>query len=262
VVWVLRRRALLVAALLAPTLLFSLCNARAPGLFVRAVAAGAGAPRRLPVYAVATREPILAFSFDAAWGAERTPEILAVLERYGIQTTFFLVGFWIDAYPEVLARILEGGHEVGNHTATHPHLNSLSREEIARELLVVHRKLEEATGQAPFLFRPPYGEYSNKVIEVAEELGYLTVQWSVDSLDWKKVTPDQIADRVLGRAHPGAIVLFHNNAESTPAALPRIIETLKARGYRIVPVSRLVLRDRYRIDHRGFQHPLSDRQDR
>ncbi|MDQ7794443.1 MAG: polysaccharide deacetylase family protein [bacterium] len=255
---VLRRRSVVMTGLALLALAFSLADAGTRAGMQHALAASAGVNRRLPIYAVATDEQVLAISFDAAWGSERTPEILEVLARYDVRTTFFLVGFWIDRYPEVLRQIVDAGHEVGNHTASHPHLNSLSREQIARELEIVHRQLEEATGKAPYLFRPPFGEYSNKVIEVAEELGYLTIQWSVDSLDWKDVTARQIAARVLDRAHPGAIILFHNNAENTPVALPAIIETLQTRGYRVVPISELVRREDFYIDHRGFQHPRRD----
>jgi polysaccharide deacetylase family sporulation protein PdaB len=219
----------------------------------RMVAAVSATPRLLPIYGVDTTERKVAISFDAAWGAEKTPEILDILDRYGVKTTFFLVGFWIDEHPDMVKEIAARGHEIGNHTANHPHLNSLDKEDIKRELAVVHEQIKSLTGQTAVLFRPPFGEYSNKVIEAARELGYYTIQWSVDSLDWQDLSADAIYRRVVGNVHPGAIVLFHNNATHTPAALPRIIETLKVDGYEIVPVSELIYRDDYIIDHRGFQ---------
>jgi len=221
-----------------------------PARFVAAVSA---TPRLLPIYGVETTEKKVAISFDAAWGAERTPEILDVLDRYGVKTTFFLVGFWIDAHPDVLREIDRRGHEIGNHTATHPHLNSLDKAVIKEELATVDEQVRALTGKKPILFRPPYGEYSNKVIEAAQELGYYTIQWSVDSLDWQDLTPDAIYRRVVENIHPGAIVLFHNNATGTPAALPRILETLKEQGYEVVPISQLIYRENYYLDHRGFQ---------
>lgn len=226
----------------------------------RMVAAVSSSPRLLPIYGVDTAEKKVAISFDAAWGAEKTPEILDILDRYAVKTTFFLVGFWIDKYPDVLKEIAARGHEIGNHTSTHPHLNSLSKEGVKEELAVVHEQIKTATGQAAVVFRPPYGEYSNKVIEAAQELGYFTVQWSVDSLDWQDVSADFIYNRVTGLIHPGAIVLFHNNAENTPAALPRILETLEAHGYEVVPISQLIYKDNYYIDHRGFQKRKAGRQ--
>lgn len=219
----------------------------------------AGVPRRLPIYSVGTDEKKVAISFDAAWGAEYTEQLLATLRKYNIKTTFFLCGFWIDKYPEMVKKIAAEGHELGNHTATHPHLNGLSREEIAEELSKVHRQIKDLTGQNAFLFRPPFGEYSNKVIEVAEELGYKTIQWSVDSLDWRDVTPEYIFERVTGQMHKGAIVLFHNNATSTPRALAPILEKLQADGYQIVPISQLLFKGEYYIDHEGTQRPKQKR---
>jgi len=163
------------------------------------------------------------------------------------------VGFWIDKYPDTLKEIAARGHEIGNHTANHPHLNSLGKEAVKEELGVVHDQIKSLIGQEAFLFRPPFGEYSDKVIEAAQEMGYYTIQWSVDSLDWRDLSAEAIYDRVVGNIHPGAIVLFHNNATNTPAALPRIIEALQAQGYEIVPISEIIYREGYYIDHRGFQ---------
>jgi len=217
------------------------------------VAQVSGSPRLLPIYGVETTDKKVAISFDAAWGAERTPEILDILDRYGVKTTFFLVGFWIDDHPDLLREIVARGHEVGNHTATHPHLNSLGKEAVKEELATVNEQVKAATAKAVILFRPPYGEYCNKVIEAAQELGLYSIQWSVDSLDWKDLSADEIYRRVVDNIHPGAIVLFHNNGLHTPEALPRILETLQAQGYKIVPVSQLIYRENYYIDHRGFQ---------
>jgi polysaccharide deacetylase family sporulation protein PdaB len=221
-----------------------------PALMVAEVSAW---PRLLPIYGVDTLEKRVALSFDAAWGAEKTPLILDTLDRYGVKTTFFLVGFWIDEHPQVVKDIAARGHEIGNHTSSHPHLNSLEKKVIQEELALVHEQIRVATGQTAILFRPPYGEYSNKVVEAAQELGYYTIQWSVDSLDWKDLSAEAIYQRVMDNIHPGAIVLFHNNAVGTPDALPRILESLKAQGYEVVPVSRLIYRTDYYIDHRGFQ---------
>ncbi len=223
-----------------------------PAVMVAAVSAS---PRLLPIYGVDTTDKKVAISFDAAWGAERTPAILDILDRYGVKTTFFLVGFWIDDHPDVLKEIAARGHEIGNHTATHPHLNSLDKGSIKEELASVNEQIKAATGQTAILFRPPFGEYSDKVIEAAQEVGLYTIQWSVDSLDWKDLSADAIYQRIIDNIHPGAIVLFHNNAINTPEALPRILEALRAKDYEVVPISKLIYRDGYYIDHRGFQRP-------
>ncbi|NLN06839.1 MAG: polysaccharide deacetylase family protein [Firmicutes bacterium] len=207
-----------------------------------------GQQRLVPIYYVDTPEKKLAISFDASWGAEYTPKILETLQEHNLKTTFFLTGFWIDKYPELVKRIAEEGHELGNHTATHPHLNTLDKEAIKKELQLVHDKLHELSGQTPILFRPPFGEYSNKVIEAATELNYYTIQWSVDSLDWKDISKEEIVNRVTRRIHPGAIVLFHNNGIYTAEALPEILANAKREGYEIVKISDLIYKKNYYID--------------
>lgn len=204
--------------------------------------------RLVPIYYVATQEKKIAISFDASWGAEYTPSILQILRHNNIKTTFFLTGFWIEKYPDLVKKIVAEGHELGNHTYTHPHLNTLDKPAIKNELERVHAALTALTGREPRLFRPPFGEYSNKVIETANELGYQTIQWSVDSLDWKELGKQTIVKRVTDKLHPGAIVLFHNNGRYTADALPEIISFAKSQGYTIVPISELLHREDWYID--------------
>ncbi|HHX01910.1 MAG TPA: polysaccharide deacetylase family protein [Firmicutes bacterium] len=210
--------------------------------------------RLVPIYAVDTPAKKLAISFDATWGTDLTEEILAILREYQIKTTFFLAGYWVDKYPHYVIRIAEEGHEIGNHSYSHPHMNSLGFEAVVRELERNHAMIYELTKQKSFLFRPPFGEYNNTVIKAADSLGYYTIQWSVDSLDWKNTTADQIYQRVMSQIEPGAIVLFHNAATETPRALRRILPELKAQGYEIVPVGELIYRENYYIDNNGIQH--------
>ncbi|NLA11489.1 MAG: polysaccharide deacetylase family protein, partial [Firmicutes bacterium] len=136
--------------------------------------------RLVPIYYVETDEKKVAFSFDASWGADRTEKILEILKENEIKTTFFLTGFWVEAYPEYVKLIADAGHEIGNHTLTHPHLNNLTEEEIHSELEKVEQMIAQVSGQKTALFRPPFGEYSNKVIETISGLGYTSVQWSID----------------------------------------------------------------------------------
>lgn len=210
--------------------------------------------RLVPIYYVETDEKKVAFSFDASWGADRTEKILEILKENEIKTTFFLTGFWVEAYPEYVKLIADEGHEIGNHTLTHPHLNNLTEEEIRSELKKVEQMIEQVSGQKTALFRPPFGEYSNKVIETISGLGYTSVQWSIDSLDWKNLTAEEITERVTSRAHKGAIILFHNNGLHTAEALPEIIEYYRRHNYTIVPISELLYDDHYHIDpHSGAQ---------
>jgi polysaccharide deacetylase family sporulation protein PdaB len=215
--------------------------------------------RLVPIYAVATDEKKVAISFDAAWGAEYTREILAILDQYDIKTTFFLVKFWMEKYPEETKLIATKGHEIGNHSATHPHMNALSEDEIYQELLETNRLIERLVGKSPRLFRPPFGEYNNRLITVVEDLGMKTIQWSIDSLDWRDPSPEEITDWVLGQIEPGAIVLFHNNAKNTPPALVPILEQLLADGYQVVPISELIMWENYYINpNTGVQEPLPE----
>ena len=159
--------------------------------------------RLVPIYYVDTNEKKVAFSFDASWGAERTQKILDILAEHEIKTTFFLTGFWVEDYPEQVKAIDAAGHEIGNHTATHPHLNSLTAEEIREELKTVEQMIWEVCGRKTVLFRPPFGEYNNQVITTASELGYKTIQWSIDSLDWQNLSKEEIVNRVTNRIHTG-----------------------------------------------------------
>lgn len=144
--------------------------------------------RLLPIYCVETEKPQVAISFDAAWGADDTDTLLQILEENDVKTTFFMCGYWVDKYPEEVKKIAEAGHDLGNHSATHPHMSQLSKEQIKEELITTGNKIEELTGVKSELFRPPFGEYTNDVISTAEECGYYTIQWDVEGLDTKLKT--------------------------------------------------------------------------
>ncbi|MGI6704150.1 MAG: polysaccharide deacetylase family protein [Clostridia bacterium] len=212
--------------------------------------------KRLPIYSVETEEKKIAISFDAAYGDQYTPQILDILDGYNVKTTFFLVGFWIDKYGEVLEEIHRRGHEIGNHSTTHPQMSKLTVEEIKKELETTAEKIKAVTGKDPILFRPPFGDYNNKVIETAQQLGYYSIQWDVDSLDWKEFGVEPVVDRVLKRVNNGSIVLFHNNAKYVADFLPIILDRLIKEGYTIVPVSQLIIKENYFIDHTGRQKSI------
>lgn len=212
--------------------------------------------RLVPIYAVQTDKKQVAISFDATWGTELTDEILEILETHGITTTFFLAGYWVDKHPDYVVKIADAGHEIGNHSYSHPHMNSLSEQGLHYELQKNQSLIQDLTGQRTTLFRPPFGEYNNQVLSTASALGYHTIQWSVDSLDWKNLTSNQIFERVMEQIKPGSIVLFHNAAPGTPGAIRRLIPDLLAKGYEILPVSQLLYQDNFYIDHAGIQHPI------
>lgn len=210
--------------------------------------------KELPIYSVETEDKVLAISFDAAWGADYTHDILDILDERNIKTTFFLVGFWVDKHPELVKEIAERGHEIANHSTTHPHMSKLSREQIISEINTTQKKIEELAGdKAVRLIRPPFGDYNDLLIKTCREIGFYPIQWDVDSLDWKDYGASHMFNQVTKKVRKGSIVLFHNNAKYTTQALPSILDYLISEGYRIVPISELILKDNYRIDHTGRQ---------
>ena len=218
-----------------------------------AVVGVSAAKRELPVYCVQRDEKIVALSFDAAWGNEDTQILIDILDQYGVNTTFFVVGDWVDKYPESVRALAEAGNEVMNHSSSHAHFSALSTDEITADITVCNDKIEAITGVRPTLFRCPYGEYDDHVISAVKSANMTAVQWDVDSLDWKGIPAGQITRRVLDRVQPGSIVLFHNAAEHTPEALPAILDALIGEGYRIVPISQILLDGDCFIDSTGRQ---------
>lgn len=210
--------------------------------------------RRLPIYCVETEEKKIAISFDAAWGNDDTEQLINILKEYDVPATFFVVGAWVDKYPESVKQLHDAGHKVQNHSNTHPHMPDLSREQMVAELKACNEKIAAVTGETPVLFRPPYGDYDNASIEATESIGMYTIQWDVDSLDWKdNATPESICHRVTSKVKNGSIVLFHNDADHTPAALPNILKCLKDEGYEFVFISDLIYKENYEIKHDGTQ---------
>lgn len=209
--------------------------------------------RELPIYSVETNEKKISISFDAAWGDQYTNDILDTLDKYNVKTTFFLVEFWADRYPDMVKKIYNQGHEIGNHSATHPKMSQLNEEQIIRELKKTESKIEEISGYKTFLFRPPFGDYNDRLINVCRDNGYYVIQWDVDSLDWKELGVNQVVDRVTKNVKNGSIVLFHNNAKYVSEYLPLVIEKLQSEGYKIVPISELIYKDNFYMDNTGRQ---------
>ena len=212
--------------------------------------------KKLPIYCVECKEPKVALSFDAAWGNDDTAEILKILKEYNIHVTFFMTGGWVSSYPDDVKAIAKAGHDLGNHSENHKQMSQLSAEQCKQELLSVHDKVKELTGKEMTLFRPPYGDYNNTLIESANSLGYHVIQWDVDSLDWKDYGADSIIRTVTEHKHlgNGSIILCHNGAKFTKDALPFLIKGLQEQGYTIVPISELIYKDNYEMDVEGRQH--------
>lgn len=212
--------------------------------------------KKLPIYCVDSDEKKVALSFDAAWGNEDTADILKILKKYDIHVTFFMTGGWVSSYPDDVKAIAKAGHDLGNHSENHKQMSQLPVEECREELMSVHEKVKELTGVEMQLFRPPYGDYNDTVIETANSCGYHVIQWDVDSLDWKDYGVDSIINTVVNHKHlgNGSIILCHNGAKFTKDALPSLIEGIQEQGYTIVPISQLIYQDNYEMDHEGRQH--------
>lgn len=213
-----------------------------------------GGDKLLPIYCVDRgKEKVCALTFDAAWDDNDTDVLINILNEHKVPATFFVVGSWVEKYPESVRKFFDAGHEIMNHSDTHPHINQLSDEKIKEEMTKCSDKIEKLTGKRPTLFRGPYGEYNNSVINAAKEQNMSVVQWNIDSLDWKNLSSDEIVSRVTSRITPGSIILFHNGAKNTPEALPEILKNLQADGYKFVKTSDLIYKDNFTIDHTGKQ---------
>lgn len=210
--------------------------------------------RLVPIYRVDTQEKQVAISFDAAWGADKTQEIINILKEYNSTATFFLVGFWIDKYPEMVKAIDEAGLEIGTHSNTHPDMVKLDKTTIKNELTTSMEKITEITGKEVKVFRPPYGSYNNDLLNVCSSLGLSAVQWDVDTLDWKGLSASEVTNRVMNHVQNGSIILMHNNADHVTDSLRLTLDWLTMKGYKVTSVGELIYSDNFTIDANGVQH--------
>ncbi len=210
-------------------------------------------PRLIPIYSVDREDKVVSISFDCAWGVEYTDEILNALKVSNVRATWFMVEFWTEKYGDYVKKIDVAGHEIGTHSSTHSYMSKQNAEEIKLELSTSSEAIESLTGKKVELFRPPYGDYDDELIKTASEQGYYSIQWDVDSLDWKDLSAADIAMRVINGVQSGSIILMHNNGLHTAEAVPIILETLKNRGYSFVPIGELIYRENYVVDGTGRQ---------
>ena len=164
-----------------------------------------------------------------------------------------MVGDWVDKFPEAVKKIHESGHEIGSHSNTHPHVNNLSSEKNLEEIQLSVNKIEKITGNKTNLYRAPYGEYNDIVIQTAQENGYYTIQWNLDTLDYEGLTGEEMWNRLKGKLDNGSIILSHNGTKHTADSLDMIIKNIKAHGFEITTVSDLIYKDNYTINNNGTQ---------
>lgn len=248
---ILTKRSLLCAALLA---LSAVLVAAGLGRQYQTSSAASTGERKIPVYCVDTDEKKIAITFDAAWGADDTDELLAILAEYNAKVTVFAVGDWVRQNPDAVKAFYEAGHTIANHSDTHKAYSKLSYEEIKADIVCCNEAIKNCIGVTPKLVRAPSGDYTNDAINAAESLSMQTIQWSVDSLDWQGVSVEDMVERVTAATENGSILLFHNDVKNTPEALRQILKILSERGYRFVTVEELIYTDDYRIDATGKQH--------
>jgi polysaccharide deacetylase family sporulation protein PdaB len=197
---------------------------------------------KMPVFYVETKEPAVALTFDISWGQQQVMGVLEILREKNVKSTFFLSGPWAKRFPNLVQEIAQAGHDIGSHGDAHVDLSHYSRDEVLRNISTAHQDLLDAAGRVSPYFRPPNGDYDDVVVDTARSLGYETVIWGVDSLDWKNPGVDFMVERVLGRTFAGAIVLMHasDSSQQIQDALPLIINGLRGKGFRLVPLSELM----------------------
>lgn len=222
--------------------------------------------KKLPIYCVETDKKQIALTFDAAWGNEDTQKLLEIFKKHDIKVTFFMTGGWVSDFPDDVKAIHEAGHQLGNHSENHKQMSQISATECSDEIMSVHEKVKELTGYEMEVFRPPYGDYNNTVVDVVNQCGYYCVQWDVDSLDWKDYGAESIISTVCGHKHlgNGSIILCHNGAKYTAAALDTMITNLKSEGYEFVTLSELLHKGEYgrdyKMNHEGRQIVIESEQ--
>ena len=211
------------------------------------------APRLVPIYSVDTTEKKVAISFDTAWGADKTLKILEILKEYNVNATFFMVGFWVEDYPDMVTAIDNQGIEIGTHSNTHPDFTTLSEDAMRLELETSINLIENKIDKEVKLFRAPYGAYNNTMLNLTDSMGLKTIQWDVDTLDWKGLSGLEICERVMNNVKNGSIILCHNNSDNILDGLPLMLERLINAGYEVVSVGELIYSDNYYIDNLGIQ---------
>lgn len=186
-------------------------------------------------------------------GADDIPDIIDTLEYNNVTATFFTVGTWVQKYPNAVKSLAEAGHDIENHSNSHAHVNQLSYEANCEDMDMCNQKIQALTGKEVTLYRGPYGEYNNTVIQAAESKKMKVIQWDVDTLDYMGKTPEEMCKRIEEKIRNGSIILMHNDTDYTSQGLQQIIDKIQELGYEIVPVSELIYQEGYTINHEGRQ---------
>lgn len=222
------------------------------------IATSSSASKQLPVYSVDTKEKKIALTMNCAWNADDIDSILDTLSKNKVHITFFMVGDWVDKYPEYVKKIADNGHEIANHSNTHPHVNQLNVDKNMEEIKLCSEKIEKITGNKTTLYRGPYGEYNDTVINAANALKHVTIQWNLDTLDYTGLTGEEMWKRLDSKLSNGSIILSHNGTKHTADSLELLLHNIKEKGYEVVTVSELIYKDNYTIDANGMQKQIKN----
>jgi len=209
--------------------------------------------KELPIYSVEKADKVISVTFDTAWGNEDIDEVIQILGKYDCSATFFVVGDFIDKFPNSVKALSDAGHEIANHSNSHAHFNNLSKEKMILDMNKCDEKIKNITGKKNVIFRAPYGEYNDLLVKTCLETNRYCIQWDVDSQDWMGHSTLEMKNRILSRVKNGSIILLHTGIKNTIAALPEILTALKNEGYKFEIVSNLILKDNYNIDYAGKQ---------
>lgn len=211
----------------------------------------------LPIYSVDTDKPLIALTFDSAWGDEDLDDILKILKKHNAPATFFVTGQWAEKYPDAIKKIDKEGHELANHGNSHKHMPQEARESMITEIQGCHDTVKSIIGKEMTLFRAPYSDWNKEVIDVARSMGYYSINHSVDSLDWKDYGVESIIRTVTEHENleNGSIILLHNGATYTKDALDIMLTKLEEQGFSFAKVSDIIYTSDYHFDHTGKQIP-------
>lgn len=206
---------------------------------------------RMPICRVSTDNKEIALSINCIENMDNIDNILDTLSKMKANATFFVTGEIVDKYPEAIIKIKNNGNEIGNLSNKYTSLKKLSKEEILTQIQECNKKIENITNEKPSLFRIPYGEYNNNIIEVVQNENMETIQWNIDSLDYNGLTDEEIWERIDENLATGSIILMHN--EYIGESLEKIIYNIEEKGYQVKTVSDILYKNNYEIDNEGTQ---------
>ena len=209
--------------------------------------------RRIPIYSVERTDNKISITFDCAWGSSDIESILKTLKKHNCKATFFVLGTWAEKYPESVKSIVNDGHEIANHSYNHTYYTAISPDKMLEDIEKCNTAIKNICNTSPMLFRAPSGDYNDAVINSCKKSGMEYIQWSVDSLDWRGLTCEQMLERIIPKTKSGDILLFHNDTAHTAQSLDKILTELEKKGFSFLKVSDLIYKDNYTIDHTGRQ---------